>query len=154
MSDHDTVQEGACRCGRVRFVVRGKPLLTMACHCTGCQKMTASAFSLSSLYPSDAFEIVEGEPVLGGMRASPRHFFCPDCMSWLFTRLVETDAFVNVRATMLEGSASFRPFMETYASEKLPWATTGAARSFAEFPSSEQYPDLIRAYAEQSDWTA
>ena len=154
MSDQDQVHAGSCRCGRVRFTVRGKPLLTMACHCTGCQKMTASAFSLSSLYPSDAFEIVEGEPVLGGMRASPRHFFCPDCMSWLFTRLVETEAFVNVRATMVEGVQAFRPFMETYTSEKLPWATTGAARSFEEFPASEQYPELIRAYSEQSGWPA
>jgi hypothetical protein len=150
----DQIQEGACRCGRVRFVARGRPLLTMACHCTGCQKMTASAFSLSSLYPSGAFEVMEGEPVLGGLRAAPRHFFCPDCMSWLFTRLAETDAFVNVRATMLEGAQSFRPFIETYASEKLPWATTGAAHRFEEFPAPEQYPNLIKAYAEQSEWTA
>ena len=154
MSDQDPVHEGACRCGRVRFIARGKPLLTMACHCTGCQKMTASAFSLSSLYPSAAFEVVEGEPVIGGLHGSPRHFFCAHCMSWLFTRLVETDAVVNVRTTMLEGAASFRPFMETYTSEKLPWATTGAARSFEQFPAPQQYPDLIKAYAEQSGWSA
>jgi hypothetical protein len=134
----------------VRFTVKGPPLLTMACHCTGCQKMTASAFSLSALYPSAVFEVVEGEPVLGGLRASPRHFFCPDCMSWLFTRLVETDAFVNVRATLLDGASSFRPFVETFTSERLPWATTGAAHSFEGFPAPEQYPELIKAYAEQS----
>ena len=150
MSDQDSAQQGACRCGRVRFVARGKPLLTMACHCTGCQKMTASAFSVSSLYPSGAFEVAEGEPVIGGMHASPRHFFCPHCMSWLFTRLVETDAFVNVRATMLDGAAAFRPFIETYTCEMLPWATTGAVRSFERFPAAEDYPELIRAFAGQA----
>jgi hypothetical protein len=126
----------------------------MACHCTGCQKMTASAFSLSALYPSSAFEITEGEPVIGGLRGSPRHFFCGYCMSWLFTRLEETDAFVNVRATMLDGAQSFRPFMETYTCEKLPWASTGAARSFEQFPPPEAYPALMKGFAEQAEWAS
>ena len=40
----------------------------MACHCAGCQRMTASAFSLSeaSIRPS-AFRLTPGEPVLGGI---------------------------------------------------------------------------------------
>ena len=58
----------------------------MACHCTGCQRMTASAFSLSALYPSSGFEVTEGRPVIGGLHGPARHFFCPHCMSWLFTR--------------------------------------------------------------------
>jgi hypothetical protein len=154
MADPDPVREGACRCGRVRFVARGRPLVTMACHCIGCQKMTASAFSLSALYPGNAFELLEGEPVIGGLRGAPRHFFCDWCMSWLFTRFAETDAFVNVRATMLEGAASFRPFMESYTCEKLPWATTGAAHSFEQFAPPEAYPELMKAFAEQEAWPA
>ena len=41
-----------------------RPLITMACHCTGCQRMTASAFSLSALYPSGGFEVTEGERIV------------------------------------------------------------------------------------------
>ena len=73
--------QGECRCGRVRFRVAGEPLMTMACHCTGCQRMTGSAFSLSSLYPADAFQVTAGEPILGGLREETRHFFCPDCLT-------------------------------------------------------------------------
>ncbi|MBW4665756.1 MAG: hypothetical protein KME01_16440 [Chroococcus sp. CMT-3BRIN-NPC107] len=36
--------EGSCRCGH-RIKVSVPPLLTMACHCTGCKRLTASAFS-------------------------------------------------------------------------------------------------------------
>jgi len=150
MTDSAPIQDGACRCGRVRFVVRAKPLVTMACHCAGCQRMTASAFSLSALHASANFEVLEGEPVIGGLHGSPRHFFCPHCMSWLFTRLIETDAFVNVRATMLSGAAAFRPFIETYTSERLPWAQTGAVHGFEKFPPSEVFPSLIKAFAEQA----
>jgi hypothetical protein len=31
--------EGGCLCGQVRVKVSAPPLLTMACHCTGCQRM-------------------------------------------------------------------------------------------------------------------
>ena len=68
--------KGSCRCGRVQFSVNAVPLITMACHCTGCQKMTASAFSLSTLYFAKDFSVEVGEPVIGGLHGGTRHFFC------------------------------------------------------------------------------
>jgi len=91
MTGPNETHDGTCRCGQVRFRVKGVPILTMACHCTGCQRMTASAFSLSVLYPSASFEVVQGEPVIGGLHGATRHFFCPHCMSWLFTRMPGMD---------------------------------------------------------------
>lgn len=143
--------QGACRCGKVRFTVEGDPLVTMACHCTGCQRMTASAFSLSSLYDSDRFSITQGDPVPGGLKGATRHYFCPDCLSWMFTRPEGMDALVNVRATLLDNAATYRPFVETFTSEKLPWATTGAAHGFETFPPPESFPRLL---AEFRDWNA
>ena len=70
MADRDLAQEGGCRCGQVRFRVGGAPLITMACHCTGCQRMTASAYSLSALYPRESLEVVQGEPVIGGLHGA------------------------------------------------------------------------------------
>lgn len=119
----------------------------MACHCIGCQRMTASAFSLSSLYPSDALEVTAGSPVIGGLRGATRHYFCPDCMSWLFTRPEGMDAFVNVRSTMLDDTRGYRPFVETYTSEKLGWAATGAVHSFETFPPEQLFPELLAAFA-------
>src|SRR6478735_12330017 len=107
MADDRALHEGACRCGQVRFLVKGAPIIAMACHCTGCQRMTASAFSLSVLYPSASFEVVQGEPVIGGLHGATRHFFCPHCMSWLFTRPEGLDEFVNVRTVMLDDASLF-----------------------------------------------
>jgi hypothetical protein len=140
--------EGGCRCGQVRFRVSGPPLLTMACHCTGCQRMTASAFSLSALHAAEGFEVTAGEPVIGGLRAETQHFFCPSCMSWLFTRIAEAEWVVNVRATMMDEAADFAPYMETYTSEKLAWVTTPAVRSYAKFPEPGDYQVLIGEYAQ------
>jgi hypothetical protein len=150
MSEPGLSVEGGCRCGQVRFRVSAPPLLTMACHCTGCQRMTASAFSLSAAIPSDAFEVIAGEPVIGGLHGDPRHYFCPYCMSWMFTRAEGMDWFVNIRTTMLDEPRWNRPFIETYTSEKVDWATTPAVHSFPQFPPFEDYQGLVAAYQAQA----
>ena len=141
-------QEGGCRCGRVRVAVSSPPFLTMVCHCTGCQHMTGSAFSLSAAIPSQGFAVTKGEPVIGGLHGATRHFFCPYCMSWMFTWPDGFD-FVNLRVTMLDdpsGSAAF--LSETYTSEKLAWATTPAPHRFEKFPPLHEYKGLIEKYAQ------
>jgi len=140
---------GQCRCGQVQFEITVDPLITMACHCAGCQKMSSSAFSLSALYPSAAFNIIAGEPVIGGMHGPTRHFFCPHCMTWMFTRPEGLDDFVNVRTTMLDDPPAAPPFIEANTNEKLPWATTSAVYSYGTVPAMDEFPDLLAKFAEQ-----
>ena len=140
-------REGGCRCGQVRFRVSEAPLLTMVCHCTGCQRMTGSAFSLSAMYPAAGFAVTAGEPVVGGLHGPTQHMFCPHCMSWLFTRPDGADWLVNVRATMFDDAQGFTPFMETYTDEKLAWVTTPARRSYPKFPEISEYEGLVREFA-------
>ncbi|WP_085025405.1 GFA family protein [Ensifer aridi] len=150
MSAGNLPWEGGCRCGQVRVKVTAPPLLTMACHCTGCQRMTASAFSLSVAIPSEGFAVTRGEPVISGLHGATRHYFCPHCMSWMFTRPEGMDWFVNLRATMLDDASWFTPFIETWTSEGLPWAATPAVHSYAALPALEDYDGLLREYAEQA----
>src|SRR5215471_16041776 len=104
---------GQCRCGEVQLRISAQPIMTMACHCRGCQRMSASAFSLSAAIPTPAFAVTRGEPVLGGLRNPElKHFFCPQCMSWMFTRFMPD--FVNVRVTMLDDVSWFHPFVEMW----------------------------------------
>ena len=141
--------EGGCRCGRVRLRITAAPILTMACHCTGCQQMSSSAFSLSAAIPAAGFEVVHGETVIGGLRSpETHHHFCPHCMTWMFTKPVGVDWFVNLRPTMLDDASWFSPFIETYTSEKLPWATTPAVHSFEKFPEFEDYEGLTKAFGQ------
>lgn len=113
--------DGQCRCGQGVVHVSTPPLLTGACHCTGCQRTSSSAFSLFVAIWHDGFEVTKGEPVIGGLHGDEaRHFHCPHCMSWMFTRVrLDADAFVNLRPTMLKDASWFVPFIESYTSEKL-----------------------------------
>lgn len=150
MADWTLPIEGSCRCGQVRLKLGAPPMLTMACHCDGCRKMTASAYSLSAAFPSEAFEATGPEPVLGGLHGELRHYFCPHCLSWLFTRMPGMDWFVNVRSTMLERPERFAPFVETCTDEMLPFAATGAKHSYPKFPALEDFEGLIKEYAKSA----
>jgi hypothetical protein len=139
--------DGRCRCGRVRLRVTLPPLLAMACHCTGCQSMSSSAFSLSLAIPTPGFHQLSGEVVLGGLHGASKHMFCGYCMTWMFTRPEGLDAFVNLRPSMLDDHRWFAPFIETYTSEKLPWASTPAVYSYARFPEMSAYEALVQEFA-------
>jgi hypothetical protein len=140
------LREGGCRCGQVRFEVQGPPMLTVACHCTGCQHMTASAFSLSEGHPTSSFRLTKGETVIGGIHGATRHYHCDYWKSWLYTEPEGAD-FINVRTAQFDDPIAEPPFVETYRAEGLPWVRTGAAHSYEKLPAMEEWPGLIQAYA-------
>ncbi|WP_456237541.1 GFA family protein [Jannaschia ovalis] len=138
---------GECRCGRVRLRATAAPLITSACHCRGCQRMTASAFLLSALLPSDAFEVA-GATRIGGLHGPEQHHHhCDHCCSWLFTRIEGMPEFVNLRATMFDAPDWCVPFLETARDEALPWVATPAIRSFGGLPPADLYPELMAEFA-------
>ena len=142
--------KGGCRCGALRFEITKPPMLTGACHCRGCQKMSASAYSLTVTVPSDGFAVTKGEPVLGGLRGpDAHHHHGPECMSWVFTRAEGMDWFVNVRATMLDEAGWFEPFAEFWTRERLRWASTSARHSYEAEPELAEFQPLMEAFAEE-----
>ena len=120
--------------------------MAMACHCRGCQRMSSSAFSLTVLAPPDSFEVTRGEPVIGGLHGPHRQYFCPHCMSWLFTRA--DDALVGVRTPMLDDPSGLEPFVEFVTADRMPWARTPATVSFDRVPTGPEWVELKQRYEE------
>jgi hypothetical protein len=85
--------------------------------------------------------------VIGGLHGPTHHHFCWYCKTWMFTRPEGFD-FVNLRPSMLDEHGWFAPFIEVWTSEKLPWAATGAVRSFETEPEFSSYEGLMQEYAE------
>ncbi len=139
--------DGSCRCGATRFRATQAPLITSACHCSGCRKMSSSAYSLSALFAAEAFEVTEGTTVPGGLGPASGHRFCPSCLTWMFTQPPALEGYVNVRAPLFDDTGWIRPFIETCVREKLPFAESGAARSFEWFPDMGGFTDLMTDYA-------
>ena len=119
-----------------------------ACHCTGCQKLTSGAYSLTLMLPISGFE-VEGQTQLGALhRAEGQHHYCTRCLSWLYTTAPGLEAMdLHFRPTMLEDASWVVPFIESMTAEKLPGVVTGAKYSFEGWPPPPEYGRLMQEYA-------
>ena len=138
--------EGSCMCGQCRMRISIAPIITMACHCMGCQKLSASAFSLTAMVPAAGFELLAGETLVGALHGDNPYRYCANCLNWLYTELTSAP-FVNVRPGLFDVPSWSTPFIESYVSEKLPWAVTPAKHSVAMFPQAHQYGPLMAEFA-------
>jgi hypothetical protein len=48
-------QTGGCQCGKVRYAIMEEPQSVYTCHCTACQRLTSSAFSMGLVVTETAF---------------------------------------------------------------------------------------------------
>jgi hypothetical protein len=121
---------GGCQCRKLRYEVLEAPLSTYTCHCTDCQRITGSAFSLAIIVPDGAFRLTAGEPrsverIAASGRVSVR-LLCPDCGCWIsgIGRPGETGEMVRrVRAGTLDDTSWLRPTAHFFTRSKQAWIT-------------------------------
>ena len=78
-------QTGGCQCGAIRYEITEAPQLVYTCHCTDCQRLTSSAFSIGVVVPDRAFRLIGVEPrplqrIADSGRLNTR-LVCPECGS-------------------------------------------------------------------------
>ena len=130
---------GGCQCGAMRYEIAEAPLRTYVCHCTDCQRITSSAFSLGVALPEGAFRLTAGEPraiqrVPESGRLNTR-FVCPDCASWVYS--LPRGGVVRVRAGTLDDTSWLRPTRHIWTRSKQPWVTFGEDDEIFEGQPSE-----------------
>ena len=131
---------GGCQCGKLRYEVSEAPLLVYSCHCTDCQKMTSSAFSMGLVIADRAFRLTAGEPrgiqrTADSGRVTTR-LVCPDCGSSVASARRPEAAVRTVRAGTLDDTSWLRPTVHLWTRSKQPWITLPAGdRSFATQPA-------------------
>jgi hypothetical protein len=144
---------GGCQCKALRYAIDAAPLSLYACHCTDCQKQSASAFALSMLVPRNAVRITEGEPREWMRRADSGRtmscMFCPQCGTRVF-HLPHGDPEITViKPGTLDDTSWFNPIGHIW---------TRSAQRWVNIPSDTvnyeaQPPDrskLIAAWKERS----
>ena len=141
---------GQCLCGKVSFELASPPLITLACHCAGCQRLTSSAYSVSGVYPKPSFTLTGDTPVIGALHSDVRHWYCAHCKSWVYTEPPGDAPVVNVRMTLLDEPLAQKPFVEMCTDEALDWALIDADHAYPGFPPEEDFTILAEAFAARS----
>ena len=116
---------GSCHCGAIRYEAEADPQKAGVCHCTDCQTLTGSAFSLFLQIPKAAFSLTSGEPRIyvktaqsGNRRAQA---FCAECGTRLWAAAEKEPPVFNVRIGTLRERADLPPRTQVWCRSALPW---------------------------------
>lgn len=116
-------QTGGCQCGKCRYEITAAPIMVYTCHCTACQHVTGSAFSMALLVETAAFKLtgIELEPIhrTADSGRTVTRLVCPECGSWVGNAARPDDQ--RVRAGTLDDTSWLRPTLHFWTRSKQPW---------------------------------
>ena len=132
---------GSCQCGNIRYVIKDDPIITVACHCQDCQKLSASAFSLTMVVAKTSFELKKGDlsiferPTDAGGKAVC--YFCGDCGNRVYHENPEMPEVLRVKPGGLDDTSEITPHAHVWVSRAQPWYEFSDS-----IPTFDTQPDL------------
>jgi hypothetical protein len=118
--------EGSCQCGQVTYTLHEAPKMVVACHCTECQKLSTSPFSITAVVDSSKIEF-HGElhewSRLADSGNRNHAKFCPRCGNRIYHYNPDEPATLKLKlkpVSMVDDSI-FAPQAHVWVSEKQSW---------------------------------
>ena len=107
------IRQGGCLCGRVRFELRGEPLVTGLCHCLECRKSTGGfAMAYAKWAPSEFTCTGETSVIVG-------RSYCAGCGSQVFH--LNPSAVSVLLGALDEAPSDLVPTAEGWTVRREPW---------------------------------
>jgi hypothetical protein len=136
---------GGCQCGECRYHVDVQPFVAYACHCTACQRLTASAFLLCMQVAAERVTVTAGAPEQHlRVAESGNHLvtsFCAACGSTLFAQNSARPRVRTVHVGTLDRPGDVAISAHIWVKRKLPWVLLPESHRVFEGPGdwSEDY---------------
>ena len=130
---------GGCACGAIRYELLKPPIALFACHCSDCQAITGSAFSLAMPVFCKHLRLTRGEPGVwirtaqSGKQIPQR--YCRDCGTRLFTEPGGEPATYTLRPGTLDDTSWIKPAAAFWTKSAQPWMTFDGILAYDTQPS-------------------
>ena len=127
MRSNSNTYSGRCSCGEVIYSIFDIPIFTHACHCSLCQRYTASAFVVHSAIETNNFSLVSGKlidtPGPSGSGSMHRVYRCNTCFDQIYSHynFVENNGVLILKTTTLDNPNIFPPQAHIFLKNKLDW---------------------------------
>ncbi|WP_111978664.1 GFA family protein [Algibacillus agarilyticus] len=120
--------QATCQCGQVSYQLNAAPLKVLACHCTECQKLSTSAYSITALVATKDIEFSGEMKEWSRIADSGKNNiakFCPYCGNRIYHYSQPDDAFIKLKLKPVEPRAAvlFEPNVHVWVGSKQSWFT-------------------------------
>ena len=132
----ESMIEGGCLCGAVRYRVDARAMGATRCHCETCRRSTGAPAPAWVIFPSEGFAFIAGTPKV--FRSSPHieRTFCGDCGTSLAYCSERRPDVVDILTATLDAPEAYPPDREIWLGEKIPWDLVDA--SLPNYPRSSK----------------
>ena len=118
--------DGSCHCGFIKYEAEVDPDKVLICHCTDCQKLSASAFRTVASVDDTSFKLISGEPKvyikIGDSGNKREQTFCPECGSGLYaTSVGDGPKVYNIRLGTATQRDQLVPKRQIWSSSAMSW---------------------------------
>ncbi|MGB2078226.1 MAG: GFA family protein [Vibrio sp.] len=118
--------KGECQCGQVSYLLHQAPNKVLACHCTDCQKLSSSPFSVTAIVDAKQIEfsgeLASWERVAQSGNRN-RGAFCPNCGVRIYQINPDAPNLIKLKLKPIDADQGdvFKPQAHVWVSEKLDW---------------------------------
>ena len=117
----NTLHEGGCLCGAIRYRVSADAKALTHCHCHSCRHALGAPSVAWAIFPRDAFEYLYGEPARYRSSAQVVRTFCRECATSLTWEHEDRSLTMDVTTASIDDADVFAPTREIWIGEKLAW---------------------------------
>jgi hypothetical protein len=116
---------GGCLCGAVRYEANGEVIGTSVCHCTHCQRVSGSAFSVNVLVPRASIlftgDGLASYPDTAESGRKVTRKFCGKCGSSIASEPEAMATILVLKAGSLDDRAWLQPGTHIWTGSRQPW---------------------------------
>jgi hypothetical protein len=116
---------GGCQCGEIRYELSAEPHAIYVCHCSECQRQSASAFGMSMPVARSALRVTRGAPREWRRTGASGHVitasFCGNCGSRVYTASTRLPDDVFIKPGTLDDTSRVRPVVHFWTSSAQNW---------------------------------
>jgi hypothetical protein len=120
-----TILNGSCLCGAVKYEVTGEPKRFFHCHCSRCRKATGTGHASNLFVQPGMLKWLKGEAQIRAFKVpEAKRFtnnFCGICGSRLPRQAKDTDT-VMIPSGSLDDDAPIKPQARIFAGSRASWS--------------------------------
>jgi hypothetical protein len=120
------MRQAECRCGQLKALCEGEPVMVAACHCLVCQRRTGSILGVQARFPADKVTIIGDWSTYSRISESGRkatYKFCPVCGNTIVFENEGRSGLVALPVGAFADPSFPPPRWSIFEGRKVPWIT-------------------------------